>query len=107
MQVQPKYYNNSTSPFKTKKSWFDFKNGKCPQHGKSEYGYTITGDNWYWCKHCKQYTKTHNRSGHASWEKYNNGYKPQQPAAKAASPRAPPPPAMTNIASAPAIPPQT
>ena len=38
---------------------------------------------------------------------YNNGYKPQQAAAKSASPRDPPLPEMANVASAPAIPPQT
>ena len=105
--VKPKYYNNTTSPFKTNKSWRDFKNGKCPQHGKSEYGSTISGENWYWCKPCRHYTRDHTTSGHASWEESKNGYTPQQAAAKAASPRAPPTPAMENVASAPAIPPQT
>ena len=107
VSVQPKTYNNSKSPFTTKKSWIDFIKGKCPIHSKSEYGFTITGDNWYWCKYCKQYTKTHNSNGHSSCEPADNGYTPQPATATAIIPKASPPLDKANVASAPDIPAQT
>ena len=105
--VKPKYYDNPKSPFTTLQSWNYFRFGKCPNHGKSEYGYTVSSENWYWCKICKKYMRDHNSSSHANWEASKNSYKTKQAAAKAVSPRAPQIPAIENVASAPAAPPQT
>ena len=42
--VEPLRKHNS--PFTTTQAWLDFLRGKCPNHGKSEHGFQISGVNW-------------------------------------------------------------
>ena len=89
------------SPFPTTQSWADFLKGRCPNHGKSEEGFIISGKNWYWCNICKRYTNDHNTSTHRQGFNYRQQYKPQVAAAKTVSQRAQPLPARANVASLP------
>ena len=59
---QPEQYHVYQGSHFSQAEWDNFIVGNCPQHGKSEQGWLISGKRWYWCNNCKRYSSNHNTS---------------------------------------------